>query len=139
MIYSQTLPPLIRKQPGRPHTKRYRKGQWSRKQKQCGNCLDWGHSRRTSRRQPVPSGRNERSRDWFAEIVDIIASDEGSEEGSDDSSGTEGGTEDVIEVELCDELGELHDDLFNDSDYYFCGYITRIPLHKKNVVCYVSK
>lgn len=114
---SLILPPLIRKLPGRPRTKRYRKGQWSRKQKQCGNCLDWGHSRRTCRRQPVPSGRKERSRDWLAETVDIIASEEGSEEGSDDSSGTEGGTEDVIEVELCDELGEVDDDLFNDLDY----------------------
>jgi hypothetical protein len=49
--------------------------------------------------------------------LSIIASEEGSEEGSDDCSGTEDGTEDVIEVELCDELGEVHDDLLNDSDY----------------------
>jgi hypothetical protein len=117
---SSILPPLIRKQPGRPRTKRYRKGQWSKKQKQCGNCLDWGHSRRTCRRQPVPSGRKERAHDWLNETVDIASiegSDDSSDEGSDNSSGTEGGTEDVIVVEVCDELSELDSDLFNELDY----------------------
>jgi hypothetical protein len=37
---SLILPPLICKQPGRLYTKRYRKGHWSRKQKQCSNYLD---------------------------------------------------------------------------------------------------
>ena len=112
---SSILPPLIRKQPGRPRTKRYRKGQWSKKQKQCGNCLDWGHSRRTCRRQPVPNARKERACNWLAEAeaIDITAS----EEGSDNSSGTEGGTEDVIVVESCDELSELDSDVFNELDY----------------------
>jgi hypothetical protein len=110
------LPPLIRKQPGRPHTKRYRKGQWSKKQKQCSNCLDWGHYRRTCRRQPVSSGRKERAHDWLNGTVDV-ASMEGSDKGSDESSGTEGGTEDMIVVELCDELSELASDLFNESYY----------------------
>ena len=114
---SLILPPLIRKLPGRPRTKRYRKGQWSRKQKQCGNCLDWGHSRRTCRRQPVPSGRKEIAHDWLTETVDIIASREGSEEGSEEGSDDSSGAEDVIVVESCDELSELDSDLFNELDY----------------------
>jgi hypothetical protein len=99
---SLMLPPLIRKQPGRPRTKRYRKGQWTRKQKQCGNCLDWGHSRRTCRGQPVSSGRRERARDWLAEADDIETNDENSD-GSDDSTDSSR-TEDVIVVESDDEL-----------------------------------
>jgi hypothetical protein len=96
---SLVLPPLTRNQAGRPRTKRYRKGQWARKQRQCGNCLDWGHSRRTCRRQPVSSGRRERARDWLAET------EANNEEGSDDCTDSDK-TEDMIVVESGDELSD---------------------------------
>lgn len=79
--------------------------------------LNLGLFWRTCCRQLVPSWRKERERNWPVETVDIITGEEGSEKYSDDSSGTGGGTEDVIEVELCDELSELDDGLFNDLDY----------------------
>jgi hypothetical protein len=64
-------PPIIRKQAGRPRKKRFRKRHWHRKQKQCSNGLNWGHSKRTCRGQPVSSGRCERARDWLAEREDM--------------------------------------------------------------------
>ena len=101
---SSVLPPLTRKQAGRPRTKRYRKGQWARKQRQCGNCLDWGHSRRSCRKQPVSSGRKERARDWLSERVGIEVNDE---EGSDSDDSTDSDeTRDVIVVESGDELSD---------------------------------
>jgi hypothetical protein len=107
------LPPLIRKQPGRPRTKRYRKGQWKRKQKQCSNCLDWGHSRRTCRRQPVSSGRKERARDW--QLPDNIVDDDNDMEEEDTTSSSE-----AVEVESGDELDDELDAELSDSDseYY---------------------
>jgi hypothetical protein len=55
---SSVLPPLTRKQAGRPRTKRYRKGQWARKQRQCGNCLDWGHYHSSQRPPAKRHGTN---------------------------------------------------------------------------------
>ena len=60
-------PPILWKQAGRPCTRRIRKGAWQRKQTRCGNCLDWGHNKKSCRGQPVSSGRRERARDWLAE------------------------------------------------------------------------
>jgi hypothetical protein len=80
------------------------KGQWARKQRQCGNCLDWGHSRRSCRRQPVSSGRKERACDWHAERVGI---DVNNEEGSDSDDSTDSDeARDVIVVESGDELSD---------------------------------
>ena len=61
-------PPVLRKQAGRPRTKRIRKGAWERKQTRCSNCLGWGHNKRSCRGQPVSSGRRERARDWLDEV-----------------------------------------------------------------------
>ena len=113
LAISEVKPPTIRKQAGRPRTTRLRKGQWSRKQKQCSNCLNWGHSKRTCRGQPVSSGRRERARDWLAEADDIETNDEENSDGSDDSTDSSR-TEDVIVVESDDELSELDDELFNE-------------------------
>ena len=99
------MPPLTRKQAGRHRTKRYRKGQWARKQRQCGNCLDWGHSRRTCRGQPVSSGRRERARDWLAETVDIEEGSDGKDNDGDNSTNSDE-TGDVIVVESGDELSD---------------------------------
>jgi len=61
-------PPILKKQAGRPKTKRIRKGSWQKKQTRCGNCLEWGHNKRRCTGQPVSSGRRERARDWLGEV-----------------------------------------------------------------------
>src|SRR6266536_854403 len=69
VVDDNVKPPILRKQAGRPRTKRIRKGAWQRRQTQCSNCLDWGHNKRSCRGQPVSNGRRERARDWLAEVV----------------------------------------------------------------------
>ncbi len=61
----KVLPPIIRKQAGRPRIKRIRKGAWNRKQTRCTSCLEWGHNKRSCRGQPVSSGRRQRAQDWL--------------------------------------------------------------------------
>jgi hypothetical protein len=63
-------PPILKRQAGRPRTKRIRKGAWKRNQTRCSSCLEWGHNKRGCRGQPVPSGRRERARDWLYEVGD---------------------------------------------------------------------
>jgi hypothetical protein len=63
-------PPILKRQAGRPRTKRIRKGAWKRNQTRCLSCLEWGHNKRGCRGQPVPSGRRERARDWLYEVGD---------------------------------------------------------------------
>src|ERR1700761_4207818 len=74
-------PPVLRKQAGRPRTKRIRKGAWERKQTRCSNCLDWGHNKRSCRGQPVSSGRRERARDWLDEVE--VSSDRDEDQGTE--------------------------------------------------------
>jgi hypothetical protein len=66
--HDQLQPPILKKQAGRPRTKRIRKGTWSRKQTRCSNCLDWGHNKRRCTNQPVSNGRRQRARDWLAHV-----------------------------------------------------------------------
>jgi hypothetical protein len=71
LVPDTTIQPLIlKKQAGRPRTKRIRKGAWKRKQTRCSSCLEWGHNKRGCRGQPVPSRRRERARDWLYEVGD---------------------------------------------------------------------
>ena len=74
-------PPILRKQAGRPRTKRIRKGAWERKQTRCSNCLDWGHNKRSCRGQPVSSGRRESARDWLDEVE--VSSDRDEDQGTE--------------------------------------------------------
>jgi hypothetical protein len=123
---SLVLPPLTHKQTRRPRTKGHRKGQWARKQRRCGNCLDWGHSRLTCRGQPVSSGRRERARDWLAEIVGIEFNNE---EGNDSDDSTDSDkTGDVIVVESGDELSDYIMVVYVGRTTILCNrIITRLP------------
>jgi hypothetical protein len=56
-------PPIVRRQRGRPKTKRYRKGDYQRRHKKCGTCSEKGHDKRTCRNQPVANGQRQRARD----------------------------------------------------------------------------
>lgn len=56
-------PPVIRRQRGRPKTKRIRKGSWKRTARKCGCCQQYGHNRRSCRNQPVQNGRQQRRHD----------------------------------------------------------------------------
>lgn len=124
LAISEVKPPNIRKQAGRPRTTRLRKGQWSRKQKQCSNCLNWGHSKRTCRGQPVSSGRRERARDWLAAQGENSNNDGASD--SDNDSTIDGAsnsasdssdlTDEEIIVELADQFGELDESLTLEDD-----------------------
>jgi hypothetical protein len=113
---SEVNPPTIRKQAGRPRTKRIRKGQWSRKQKQCSNCLDWGHSKRTCRGQPASSGRRERARDWLAAQVENACSNGASDNDDGSASDSNDSTEEEIIVELADLFSELDESVTLEED-----------------------
>jgi hypothetical protein len=106
-------PPILKKQAGRPKTKRIRKGAWKRKQTRCSTCLDWGHNKGTCRSQPVSSGRRQRARDWLEEadaIVVELGELEVDEEGDIDSDISSElsdlGSSDIEEIELVDILDE---------------------------------
>ena len=71
VVDNNIKPPILRKQAGRPRTKRIRKGAWERKQTRCSNCLDWGHNKRSCRGQPVSNGRRERARNWLGEVESV--------------------------------------------------------------------
>jgi hypothetical protein len=58
-IYS----PIIKKQRGRPKTKQIRKGSLKRKPKQCSICKEYGHDKRSCRKQPVANRQRQRARD----------------------------------------------------------------------------
>jgi hypothetical protein len=61
-------PPILKKQAGRPRTKRIRKGTWKKKQIWASSCLAWGHNKRGCSGQPVLGRRKERARDWLHEV-----------------------------------------------------------------------
>ena len=70
LAINPTIQPLIlKKQAGRPKTKRIRKGAWKRKQTRCSTCLDWGHNKGSCWNQPVSSGRRQRAREWLGEVI----------------------------------------------------------------------
>jgi hypothetical protein len=62
------LPPVFRKQRGRPKTKHIRKGAWRRKAIQCSTCLSTGHNSRTCRLALVVNGRRQRAQDRESSI-----------------------------------------------------------------------
>ena len=55
---------VVRKQRGRPKTKRIRKGAWKRKPIKCSHCGVAGdHNKRRCPNAPVGNGRRQRARD----------------------------------------------------------------------------
>jgi hypothetical protein len=64
---SGILPPVFKKQRGRPKTKRIRKGAWKKKATLCSNCQGTGHNRRTCRFAPAHS-RRQRARDHDSDV-----------------------------------------------------------------------
>jgi hypothetical protein len=56
-------PPVLRRQRGRPKSKRFRKGEHQRNPKKCSTCSQKGHDKRSCRNQPVAHGRRQRVRD----------------------------------------------------------------------------
>jgi hypothetical protein len=119
-------PPILRKQASRPRTKRIRKGAWRRTQTRCSNCLDWGHNKKSCRGQPVSSGRRERARDWLAEVVDRVDSNEDDQEADienkdededeDEDKEIEQEEEDQVVEEEDSELSDVGSDQVEDSD-----------------------
>ena len=113
-------PPTLRKQAGRPRTKRIRKGAWERKQIRCSSCLDWGHNKRSCRGQPVSSGRRERARNWLGEVE--VSSDREEDQGTeiDDEDEDEDRDEDEdmeIGQEEEDQVVEEEDSELSDMTY----------------------
>lgn len=112
-------PPIIKKQAGRPKTKRIRKGSWEKRQTRCGNCLNWGHNKRRCTNQPVSSGRKERAYHWLEEVgveVEVEVELRVEIEESESESGNEN---EIIVVEdedrESDILSELESDQFEDE------------------------
>jgi len=108
-------PPILKKQAGRPKTKRIRKGSWQKKQTRCGNCLEWGHNKRRCTGQPVSSGRRERARDWLSE-VQIIRQEEEEEEEEDEEEDEEGTIEEEEGDKQSDILSDLESSQFDRMD-----------------------
>lgn len=123
LVDDSIKPPTLRKQAGRPRTKRIRKGEWQRKQTRCSNCLDWGHNKRSCRGQPVSNGRRERARDWLAEVVNgELEASSGEEEdqeseNEDQNDEIEQEEDDQVDEEEDSELSDVGSDQFEmDSD-----------------------
>jgi hypothetical protein len=86
--------------------------------------LNWGHSKRTCRGQPVSSGRRERARDWLAAQGQNSDNDGASD--SDNDSTIDGAsnsasnssdlTDEEIIVELADQFSELDESLTPEDD-----------------------
>jgi len=100
-------PPILKKQAGRPKTKRIRKGAWKRKQTRCSTCLDWGHNKGTCRNQPISSGRRERAREWLEEVIVKLRDLEDNEEGYISSELSDLNDLDIEEVQEVQEVQEI--------------------------------
>lgn len=113
LIIDTTIqPPIIKKQVGRPRTKRIRKGSWNRKQTRCSTCMDWGHNKKGCRNQPVSSGRRQRARDWLGEVIvelgDLETESElENEEGYRSSDLSELNDSDIEEIDAEDRVDEI--------------------------------
>jgi len=111
-------PPVLRKQAGRPRTKRIRKGAWERKQTRCSNCLDWGHNKRSCRGQPVSSGRRERARNWLDEVeVSYDREEDQRTEIEDEDEDWDEDQDKEIEQEEEDQVVEEEDSELSDMTY----------------------
>jgi hypothetical protein len=107
LIIDTTIqPPIIKKQVGRPRTKRIRKGSWNRKQTRCSTCIDWGHNKKDCRNQPVSSGRRQRARDWLGEVIETESELE-NEEGYRSSDLSELNDSDIEEIDAEDRVDEI--------------------------------
>jgi hypothetical protein len=91
-------PPEYKKQPGRPRTKRIRKGASKRKPTTCGNCGQKGqHNKRTCRSAPKHT-RQERAQDR-----DISSGSTSTSESDSDKSEDGGSNKDSLNSELVQE------------------------------------
>ena len=59
---ANVLPPVFKKQHGRPTTKRIRKGDWKRKETKCSKCKGPRHNIRKCKFAPAINGRQQRAR-----------------------------------------------------------------------------
>jgi hypothetical protein len=80
------LPPIAKKQCGRPKTKRIRKGAWKRKGTHYRNCGATGHNRVGCQSAPASNGRQWRARDRELSQDSSPEASEGSDSG--DSGGS---------------------------------------------------
>jgi hypothetical protein len=88
----------------------------------CGNCLDWGHNKRSCRSQPVSNGRRERARDWLAEGANReleVNSDREDQETEIEDEEIEQEEEDQAVKEEDSELSDVGSDQFKDSDMIY--------------------
>lgn len=62
------LPPVFKKQRGRPLAKRIRKGSQKRKERKCSKCYGLGHNVQKCRFAPAINKRQQRAREWHLSI-----------------------------------------------------------------------
>jgi hypothetical protein len=104
---SGLLPPVFKKQRGRPTTKRIQKGDWRRKKTKCLKCHGTDHNIRKCRFAPAVNGRQQRARerDMSIDSSDFNGSSSGSS-GSGLGSGLGSG---IDEEALMDQIeSDLH-------------------------------
>jgi hypothetical protein len=87
-------PLIIKKQRDRPKTKRIRKGSWKRKPKQCSTCKEYGHDKRSCRKQPVANEQRQQVRDQADSLSDSSSSS------TTNSSAIDGEINEQVDVEL---------------------------------------
>ena len=83
------LPPIAKKQRGRPKTKRIRKGAWKRKETHCRNCGETSYNSAGCQSAPASNGRQQRARDRELSVDSSPEASEASDsEDSDESDGS---------------------------------------------------
>jgi hypothetical protein len=105
-------PPIVRRQRGRPKSKRIRKGDHKRKQKKYSTCREKGHDKRSCRNQPVANGRRQRARDRVLSSSSDSAPDlhqDQIEEETDDNWAEED-LQIQAQIQLLDERLSRHDE-----------------------------
>jgi hypothetical protein len=105
------LPPVFKKQRGRPTTKQKRKGDWKRKEMKCSKCNGLGHNIQKCRFAPAINGRQQRARERELSIdnSDLSGSLSSSLNGSLSSGSSSSSSSDIDEEALMDQIEfELH-------------------------------
>lgn len=106
---SNVLPPVFKKQRGRPTTKRIRKGDWKRKETKCSKCKGTGHNIRKCRFAPAINGRQQRARERDLLVDD---SDSSSDSSNSLSSNLDSGVDEEVSYSALDRVDQAESDLY---------------------------
>jgi len=107
---SGVLPPVFKKQRGRPTTKRIRKGARKRKEKKCSKCHGTGHNIRKCRFAPAINGRQQRTQERELSIASSSSSSASSASSASSRFGSDADEE--VFYNALDEVDQAESDLY---------------------------